>query len=332
MSARRPEPIVTVGVPVFNGEPYLLDTLRSLLAQDEPRLEVVVSDNASTDGTQEICRVLAAQDDRLSYSRSASNRGAAWNYNRVLEQARAPWFKWAADDDLCEPAFVRRCLEALEDAAPGTVLAYPATVLIDADGDVLGPMDDSNLDLRDERPSARLARLLGNRLEWHPVFGVISTETLRTTRGIGRFPLADTVVLAELCLRGRFTQVGEPLFLRRYHDRRSIVAGPSFLEQLAWYDPDRRARAAFPQSRVTRELLAAVRRAPLDAQERARCTAVVLRCWTGPHWRHIGGEAKLAGRTALHRAAQPPRGRLSPRGASARPGEGDVREAGSRAT
>ena len=294
-------PLVTLGVPVHDGEPYLEDSLRSLLAQDEPRLEVVVSDNASTDGTEEICRRVAGEDSRVRYTRAPENRGAAWNYNRVLELACAPWFKWAAADDLCRPGFVRQCLEGLADAAPGTVLAYPQTVLIDADGDELGPMDDSNLDLRDDGPSHRLARLLDNRLEWHPVFGVVRTDVLRQTRGIGPYPLADTVVLAELCLRGRFVQVPEPLFLRRYHDRRSLVAGPSFLEQLAWYDPQRRAKAAFPQSRVTRELLTAVRLAPLDRQERVHCASTVLRRWTLPHWRHIGGEVKIAAKGGLDR-------------------------------
>lgn len=293
-------PLVTIGVPVHDGQPYLEATLRSLLAQDEPRIEVVISDNASTDGTQEVCRRLAAQDARVVYTRSPSNRGAAWNYNRVLQQARAPWFKWAAADDLCHPSFVRCCLESLVATGPASVLAWPRSVLISAHGAVVdGLMDDSGLELEDDRPSMRLDQLLRNRFEWHPVFGVIRTDVLRQTRGIRPFPLADVVVLAELCLRGHFVQVPERLFLRRYHDGRSLVAGPSFLEQLAWYDPQRQARAAFPQSRVTRELLAAVRRAPLDARERARCRGVVLRRWTAPHWRHMGGEAKIAARQAL---------------------------------
>jgi glycosyltransferase involved in cell wall biosynthesis len=297
-------PVISIGVPVFNGEPYLTDTLHSLLNQDEPRLEVLVSDNGSTDGTESICRQLAEQDPRLFYERSEVNRGAAWNYNHVLAKAAAPWFKWAAADDLCAPTFVRRCLEAIRDAADGTVLAYPQTLLIDEHGAEIGTFDDSNLDLRDDEPSARLERLLRNRFEWHPIFGVIRTDVLRETRGIGPFPLADTVTLAEVCMRGRFVQVAEPLFLRRYHDRRSLVAGPSFVEQVAWYDPQRQPKMAFPQARVSRELVAGVGRAPLSASEKARCCGVVLRRWTAPHWRHIGGEVKIACLSTLQRARQ----------------------------
>ena len=94
--SRADAPLVTLGVPVFDGEPYLEQTLRSLLAQDERRLEVVISDNASTDGTEQVCRRIAAQDPRVRYTRASENRGAAWNYNRVLELASAPWFKWVA--------------------------------------------------------------------------------------------------------------------------------------------------------------------------------------------------------------------------------------------
>ena len=299
--SRSAGPRVSIGVPVHNGEPYLEDTLRSLLEQDEPGFEILISDNASSDGTQALCRRLAESDARITYSRSPVNRGAAWNYNRVLEMASAPYFKWAAADDLCQPAFVRRCVEAIEASDARAVLAYPQTILIDDTGTEIGPMDDSNLDLRDARPASRLRRLLRNRFEWHPIFGVIRTDTLRQTSGIGSFPLADTVTLAELCLRGAFVQVPAPLFLRRYHDKRSLVAGPSFLEQLAWYDPHRRAKAVFPQARVSRELLAAAARAPLPPAERLTCAAVVLREWTLPHWRHIGGEVKLALRNAVPR-------------------------------
>ncbi len=301
MTHERDQPLVSIGVPVYNGEPYVEHTLRTLLDQDERRIELVISDNGSTDGTERICREAATADDRVVYHRSATNRGAAWNYNRVLELARGPWFKWAAADDPCEPSFVRRCLEALEESGQQTVLAYPQTVLIDDRDVVIGPHDDSNLDLRDASPVSRLDRLLRNRVEWHPVFGVIRTAVLRDTIGIGVFPLADAVVLAELSMRGRFVQVPEPLFLRRYHDERSIVAGPSFVEQLSWYDPARRARAAFPQARVSRELLLAVQRAPLSTKDRAACAATVLRRWTLPHWRHIGGEAKIAARGEIAR-------------------------------
>jgi len=291
-------PIVSVGVPVYNGEPFLDETLRSLLDQDLVDIEVVVSDNGSTDRTQEICRRLAAGDPRLRYSRSEVNRGAAWNYNHVLDLAVSPLFKWAAADDICTPSFLSQCVGALKEGGDGTVIAFPQTTLIDESGREIGPLDDEDLVLTSGSAVERLDVLLRHRIEWHPVFGVMRTAVLRETRAIGSFPLADVALLAEMALRGRFRQVPGRLFLRRYHEGRSIAAGPSFLQQVAWYDPRRRSRFAMPQTRLTYELLGAVARAPLSPGDRLRGAAAVLRRWTLPHWRHIGGEAKLVLRNA----------------------------------
>jgi glycosyltransferase involved in cell wall biosynthesis len=285
--------LVTLGVPVFNGRRHLATTLQSLLGQTYADVEVVVSDNASTDGTADIVHDVAANDDRVRYVRSDVNRGAGWNYNRVLELARGDYFKWAAADDVCAPTFVSRCVEALEGRSQA-VVAFPQTMLIDASGEPAGSLDDTDLHLTQERPHQRLRQLLQHRVEWHPVFGVIRTADLRTTRGIGNFLSADITLLAELALLGEFHQVPERLFLRRYHDERSVIAHATPAEQLRWYDPSVRQRLVLHQVRLTRELFGAVRRAPLSLAERARCAQCVVRSWAIPHWRHIGGEAKIA--------------------------------------
>jgi glycosyltransferase involved in cell wall biosynthesis len=295
-------------MPTYNGARYLQAAIDSILGQDHADLELVISDNGSTDGTEAIARAAAAGDPRVRYDRVETNRGAGWNYNRVLALARGPYFKWAADDDVCEPTFLRRCLDELE-AWPEAVLAFPRTLLIDADGRPAGELDDDDLDLRDPDPVDRLARLLRHRVEWHPVFGVIRTGPLRRTAGIGAFPLADVALLAELAVLGRFHQVPERLFLRRYHDRRSVVANPSFRAHAAWYRPDRPAgRPVLPHARLVRELLARAARAPLPPPDRARAAAAVLRWWAGPHWRHIGGEVKVALRESLPSSGQRPHG------------------------
>jgi hypothetical protein len=237
---------------------------------------------------------MAAEDPRIRYSRVPTNRGAGWNYNEVLALARGRYFKWAADDDPCEPTFLSRCVAQLEDD-PSLVLSFPQTTLIDEEGDPIGPLHDGDLELLSSDPVARLARLLGHRVEWHPVFGVIRTDALQRTRGIGSFVLADVAVLAELALIGRFGQVPERLFLRRYHDGRSLVANPGFVQHLAWYDPALgRQRTVMPNARLVRELLARTCTAELPPTARVRAAQVVIRRWAIPHWRHIGGEVKMA--------------------------------------
>src|SRR5262249_35870034 len=148
-------PVVTIGLPVFNGARYLSSSLDSLLAQSFVDFELVISDNASTDATEEICRDYAARDKRIRYLRRGTNRGAAWNFNSLVHESSAPYFKWATHDDVHAPAYVERCLHALEDGGARVSLAYPRTLLIDENGDALREYADG-LDLRQRTPHERL--------------------------------------------------------------------------------------------------------------------------------------------------------------------------------
>src|SRR5688500_17690003 len=99
-------PRVTVGVPVYNGEKLLAAALDSLLAQTYRNFKVIISDNASTDGTREIGESYARKDERVVYTRNEKNIGAAGNLNRLVALADTPYFKWAAYDDLIAPTFL----------------------------------------------------------------------------------------------------------------------------------------------------------------------------------------------------------------------------------
>src|SRR6185312_8647929 len=123
-------PAVTIGIPVYNGERYLEEAIRSALGQTNGDLELVISDNASTDRTAEICRDYALQDSRLRYFRNPSNLGAAPNYNIVFSHARGRFFKWLAHDDLMTPTYVEKVTRVLE-ARPEAVLCNSVVAYID---------------------------------------------------------------------------------------------------------------------------------------------------------------------------------------------------------
>ena len=101
-------PRVSIGLPVYNGANWLPETIDSILGQTYSNFELVISDNASTDTTQEVCEGYALRDARVRYERLPENLGAAFNYNRVFERSVAPYFKWAGHDDLLDPAYLVR--------------------------------------------------------------------------------------------------------------------------------------------------------------------------------------------------------------------------------
>jgi hypothetical protein len=207
-------PLVSLGVPVYNGEPHLRETLDSIVAQDYRPLEVVISDNASTDATPTICREYADRYPWLRYHRNDANIGAWRNFNQLPDMARGSCFMWVGAHDLLHPTYVRRCVEILESDL-GVVAAYSRGRLVDAEG----TLQEQRLDEIDTRGLSTLARYL--KVIWQTVsctavHAVIRTDVLRRT---GRFRLdvwgADHLLLAELSLEGPCGQVAETLFTLR---------------------------------------------------------------------------------------------------------------------
>jgi glycosyltransferase involved in cell wall biosynthesis len=262
-------PALSVGIPVYNGGRYIEGAVRSALEQDFDDLELIVADNASTDGTDERVRQLALEDKRIRFLPAVANQGAAWNWNRCVLEARAPVFNWLAADDLLAPSHSRRCLDALHEAGPDAVVAYPDAIIIDADGNETERYVD-RLDLTKAAVPARVEELM-TRLELiHPLLAVIRTDVLKRTRLLQGFAQADIVLLLELMLRGRAAKVDEPLFLRRRHAQNSMVANTT-AELDEFYDTRSRDVVGFPTWRLVRAMSVAVGRADLSPADRALC-------------------------------------------------------------
>jgi hypothetical protein len=275
---------VTVGLPVYNGARYLPDALDSLAAQTYADLEIVISDNGSTDETEEICRAFAARDERVRYIRRAENRGAAWNFNSVVAESSSPYFKWAAADDLLAPTCVERCVAVLDETDDHVVLVYPETRLIDEQGDVIGDWQDG-VDLRQAAAHDRLRSLVQNLILGHPMFGVARRNALERTHLNGSFPSSDYVLLAELAMLGEIRQLDEPLFFRRVHGGSSRNANAS-PEQLAeWFGASSTTRRE--QTRLFAEHLRAIASSPIAPRERLRCLVTFVNVWLRRNGVHI---------------------------------------------
>ena len=255
-------PRVTIGVPLYNASRYLPVALDALRAQDYPDFEIVISDNASTDDTWDICQRYAAVDPRIRLWRNDENVGGAANFGRVVELASGELFKWAAYDDICLPGNVSACVRALDAAGPRAVLAYPKTLLIDEEGAVIGPYADK-LDLRDARAWKRLSGVANNISLCHAHFGVFRTETLRQTGMIRPFLSSDYTLIAEVAALGEIHEVPEPLFLRRVHGASTRQApGSNAAAAVAWFSPDGKASARAPRTNMLRQTARALRAHP----------------------------------------------------------------------
>lgn len=128
--------MLTIGMPVFRGERFIEVAIRSLLEQTFENWQLVISDNASDDRTQEICEGYARSDRRVRYVRHGANMGAVANFAWVLRQADTPYFMWAAADDLWHPEFAQQCIDALT-RDPGLGMAFSNLDVIDSFGQVV---------------------------------------------------------------------------------------------------------------------------------------------------------------------------------------------------
>ncbi len=275
---------LSIGLPVYNGERYLAKAIGSLLDQTYDNFELIISDNASTDRTPEICRVFAETDTRVRYLRNDTNLGAARNYNRTLEAATGEYFKWAAHDDLCHPYFLARCVELL-DAEPGTVLVHSASCGIDEDGQIIGRYAQER-SFDQARPSQRFAEVILRPHVCIAVFGVMRRAILQRTIRHGDWVGADRNLLAELALYGRIRLLPEVLFKRRAHEDASIHRFADEHQRLAWFNPAHRGRRSFPTWRRLAEYRKAIGRAPLAHAERLACYRKLGRWLVGRH--HTG--------------------------------------------
>jgi glycosyltransferase involved in cell wall biosynthesis len=270
------KPLVSIGVPVYNGENFLADALESLLAQTYPQLELIISDNGSTDETETICRQFAALDRRVQYYRSLVNRGAAWNYNCTFAFARGKYFKWQGHDDALVPTYIEQCVDILEHD-PQVVLCFTWVCDIDTQGRTL-QVKQSTTNANHPHAHMRFRDLsrvkAANKCE--EVFGLIRTDVLRKTKLIDNYADSDRTLLADLGLHGPFYEIPEPLFLHRMHEKSSVVANPTRQERTAWFDPEAAGRIVYPNWRQLYELIMVIGRSPLPWSERVRCYGHML--------------------------------------------------------
>lgn len=266
-------PKVSVGMPVLNGEKHLEEAIQCVLNQTISDIELIISDNASTDGTEQICRAYSEKDSRVRYYRNKKNIGVSENYNAVFYRARGEYFKWASANDIIDEQFLAKCVDVLV-RKPDAVLTYPKTRLFTGSIETSEAYDD-NLNLQDESAYVRFKGLQDRLRLNNAMNGVIRTAVLHNTPLHKEFVSSDVCLMGVLVLYGKFVELPEYLFYRRM-DRDSCTKYKSDAEVLDYFAPSQKSRFVLPQWSYTFEYWSGIRRVQLPASEKAHLYLNVL--------------------------------------------------------
>lgn len=267
-------PLVSIGVPVFNAERFLKRALDSLLDQSLSDFELIISDNASTDGTQAICEDYARRDFRIRYIRQNSNIGAPRNWNVLVHEARGVFFKWASANDYCVPVMLEQCVKTMQ-ADPGIVLCYGRTQLVDENEQPI-EIYEHDMAFDEALPSERFDRVCTQLRLNNAQSGVFRRDVLRLTRLDRLYPSGDMALMAELALYGRFQMIPVVLLFRR-QSRGTFTSMLTPLERQKVYNPKAKAPMKFILTRRHLDNLGSISRAPISLVEKLRAYRVALR-------------------------------------------------------
>jgi len=220
--------LVSIGMPVYNGENYIREALESLLNQDYDNFEIVISDNASEDSTSTICENYCGKDRRIKYFKNSKNLGPELNFQRVLDLSVGEYFMWASHDDIWSSNYVSTLVEALK-LNKSCVLAYSSLHNVDNSGSLIREFPSINLLSENTDIVNRLERLLWfeeSQGKANLLYGIIRTNILKiigtkTWNSYGNWG-SDYLLIFNIALYGDFIYVPNANFYKRLTEGKSV--------------------------------------------------------------------------------------------------------------
>jgi glycosyltransferase involved in cell wall biosynthesis len=270
-------PLVSIGLPVFNGMPYLPAALTSLRQQKHERLEIVICDNASTDATEDFCRSVAQNDSRVVYHRFNANIGSAANFRRSLELSSADYFAWAAHDDSYHPDFVSTCLAALQEH-PDAAMCTPAHRMVSLDGRIVNIVREPP-GLSSEDLATRLRAHLC-RVGWYTNYGVGRRSIMLAAPP--PMPLFgwDVIYIWLLLMSNRIIVIDEPL-------TDYLVAKPRSVDAILAEITGESKVARRPATGLRHSLRDCLAQLPLDPASEGVAIRTLNQWTRSSHFRHL---------------------------------------------
>jgi len=204
---------VSIGMPVYNEENFVEQAIISILDQDYTNFELIISDNASTDQTKEICLKYSKKDSRIWFYSRDTTTDATTNFNYIASIAKGDFFMWASGHDMRHPTFVSRCVATFE-KSDSIVLCYSDATWIDEDGNNIGN-EQSDIDTVGMKRMERLNKVFWNLGYAYPIYGLFRKDLLDTILPSQRVLGGDIILLNELAAIGEFVRIPESLFYIR---------------------------------------------------------------------------------------------------------------------
>ena len=286
--------LVSIGLPVRNAGDRVAHVVRSVLAQDHEHLELVISDNASTDDTENVCRELARADSRIAYHRQPENVGLLNNFVYAMNAAKGTYFRWIGDDDRLEPSFVSQCLDVFA--------ADPRLILVTTGISYTGPDGTANsaryagTALASDDPAVRfeeMMRLLNtSHLLIDPLYAMVVRDTVAAIRRRNMLH-EDEIFAGKMALAGPWGHVPEVLAHRHWTDDQVAAIG-RLLDVPRWQWRMRNALQA-------REMLQWIGQIDLTAEQRKRVRASIYRFYLARQWKLISRRGRKLARMATFR-------------------------------
>ncbi len=259
---------MSIGIPVYNGAQFIACAIESVLAQDFEDFELIISDNASTDDTFEICQEYAEKDSRIQLTRNETNLGAAPNLNKVANLARGEYFKWLAHDDWLAPNFVSKCMAVVEQD-PSVVMCYPQTKFYFMDG-TFDQHYKCNVDASSHNGATRFLSIMRELHENWIIFGVMRREALMKT---GLYPAilgGDRILMVELAMQGRLIEIPDYLQYARW------ASDVDSARDLDWWDTEKKKDLPLRRIRLARAYLSVAWRSNMPITQKLRTTAGIM--------------------------------------------------------
>ena len=266
--------LVSIGLPVYNGENFIEKTLKCLINQSYKNIEIIISDNASSDKTEEICRYYLKFDKRISYFRNKINKGASWNYNFVFHRSKGTFFKWAAHDDLISLLFIEECVKELikDQSIP---LCHSKVIEINKYDNPIRKYP-SCVKLGNKDPIIRFYECVCKPHSQCAVFGVFRSSILGKTRLIEKYSSSDRSLLGEISLRGPIVEIPKYYFFKRSHDKQHFRIFKTKREKYIWYDPNKKSIFILPNWRLFYAHIISILRVPLNRRVKTFCLVMML--------------------------------------------------------